>query len=264
MKNWTLKGILAGKYSTTWPLSGSNHGQTNTLGLPAIGEYKANSCGECIGVCPTDALSVDQKLGMKIDYGRCIGCQLCVEACKCGSIQNSFDFDRSTATRENLIHRQFDDTEITIQLGRKVNSIFNGSLHIKHIDAGSCNGCESEIQALVNPFYNLHRLGIFFTSSPRFADLLLVTGPVVPQMSEPLLRTYEAMGEPRLVMATGACAIDGAPFDKGYAGGGGADKHLPVDIFVPGCPPSPPALIYGLLLLLGRIAHQPKRGGDVD
>ena len=114
---------------------------------------------------------------------------------------------------------------------------FRRSLHIRHVDAGSCNGCESELQALNNPFYNLHRFGIFFTPSPRFADLLLVTGPVTYAMRDPLLRTYEAMPEPRWVMAVGACAISGGVAGGGYACANGLDGILPVDLYLPGCPP---------------------------
>ena len=116
---------------------------------------------------------------------------------------------------------------------------FRRSLHVRHVDAGSCNGCESELQALNNPFYNLHRLGIFFTPSPRFADLLLVTGPVTYAMLEPLRATYEAMPEPRWVMAVGTCAVSGGIAGGGYACGNGLDGVLPVDVFLPGCPPNP-------------------------
>ncbi len=139
---------------------------------------------------------------------------------------------------------------------------FRRSLHIRHVDAGSCNGCESELQALNNPFYNLHRLGIFFTPSPRFADLLLVTGPVTHAMKEPLLATYAAMPEPRWVMAVGTCAVSGGIAGGGYACGNGIEGVLPVDVFLPGCPPNPAAIIAALLMFLGR-AKQRVRGGRI-
>ena len=137
-------------------------------------------------------------------------------------------------------------------VSRKIPVGFHRSLHVRHVDAGSCNGCESELQALNNPFYNLHRLGVFFTASPRFADVLLVTGPVTHAMRDPLLAAYEAMPEPRWVMAIGTCAVAG-----GTAGGGefcahGLDGILPVDIYLPGCPPNPAAMIEAFMLLLGR------------
>lgn len=172
----------------------------------------------------------------------------------------SSDFEYAAKSRADLVAIPESSPSPTEQLKSKVENIFGGSLHIRHVDAGSCNGCESEIQALTNPFYNLHRMGIFFTSSPRFADLLLVTGPVVPQMVGPLLRTYQAMPKPRYVIATGTCAISGAPFDSGYAAGSGVSRHLPVDIYIPGCPPNPAALIHGLLLLGDRVEQKLREG----
>jgi Ni,Fe-hydrogenase III small subunit len=151
-------------------------------------------------------------------------------------------------------------------VGREIRQrlrAFRRSLHIRHVDAGSCNGCESELQALNNPFYNLHRLGIFFTPSPRFADLLLVTGSVTAPLREPLLNTYEAMPEPRLVMATGTCAVSGGVAGGGYNTGRGLEDLLPVDLYLPGCPPNPAAIIEGLLLLLERLPQR-SRGGRIE
>ena len=137
---------------------------------------------------------------------------------------------------------------------------FRRSLHIRHVDSGSCNGCESELQALNNPFYNLHRFGIFFTASPRFADLLLVTGPVTYAMHEPLRRAYEAMPEPKWVMAMGTCAVSGGMTGGGYACGNGLEGVLPVDIYLPGCPPNPAAMIEALLMFLDRMPQRVKGG----
>jgi Ni,Fe-hydrogenase III small subunit len=139
---------------------------------------------------------------------------------------------------------------------------FRRSLHVRHVDAGSCNGCESELQALNNPFYNLHRLGIFFTPSPRFADLLLVTGPVTRAMEAPLRATYEAMPLPRWVMAVGTCAVSGGIAEGGYACGHGLEGVIPVDVYLPGCPPNPAAIIEALLMFLDR-APQRVKGGRI-
>jgi len=141
---------------------------------------------------------------------------------------------------------------------------FRRSLHIRHVDAGSCNGCESELQALNNPFYNLHRLGIFFTPSPRFADVLLVTGPVTYAMHEPLKRTYAAMPDPKWVLAMGTCAVSGGIVEGGYACGHGLEGVLPVDIYLPGCPPNPAAIIEALLLLAERAPQRVKGGRRVE
>jgi Ni,Fe-hydrogenase III small subunit len=124
------------------------------------------------------------------------------------------------------------------------------SLSIRHVDAGSCNGCELEIHALSNAYYDLERFGLRFVASPRHADVLLVTGPVTLNMREALERTYAATPGPKWVVAAGACAIDGGLFADGYACAGGVDKVLAVDIRIPGCPPTPIALLKGLLALL--------------
>jgi formate hydrogenlyase subunit 7 len=147
------------------------------------------------------------------------------------------------------------------ELRQRIDRLFGRSLHIRHIDAGSCNACESEIKLLTSPYYDLHRLGLFFTPSPRHADLLLVTGPITRAMEGPLLRTYEAMPDPRLVVAVGACPCGGGVFGPGPYVRGSLQELLPVDAFIPGCPPSPLALIHGLLLAINR-SEQRLHGGS--
>lgn len=140
---------------------------------------------------------------------------------------------------------------------RRIKALFGRSLHIRHVDAGSCNGCELELHALTNPYYDLNRLGIFFTTSPRHADMLLVTGPVTRNMAIPLQAAYEAMPDPKLVVAAGACACAGGLYRfHTYAAATGLAAFLPVDVYIPGNPPSPPALIQGLLLALDRVEQK--------
>lgn len=146
------------------------------------------------------------------------------------------------------------DSAIAQRLRHEVNTRFGRSLHVRHLDAGSCNGCEWELAALLNPYHDLQRLGIDFVASPRHADLLLVTGVMTRNLEEASRRTYEAMPEPRLVVAVGACAISGGVFARSYAGRDGVADVLPVDVFVPGCPPRPEAVIHGLLTAVGRMA----------
>ncbi len=122
------------------------------------------------------------------------------------------------------------------------------SLHIRHLDSGSCNGCDWEMTALLGPVYDIQRLGLDFVASPRHADLLLVSGAMTRNLMQAARLTYEAMPEPRLVVAAGACAVSGGPFAASYATAGGVAPVLPVDVFVPGCPPRPEALIHGILL----------------
>jgi Ni,Fe-hydrogenase III small subunit len=141
-----------------------------------------------------------------------------------------------------------------LELRRAIRRTMGRSLHVRHLDAGSCNGCDWEIAALLNPFHDVQRLGIDFVASPRHADLLLVTGIMTRNLEDAARRTYEAMPEPRLVVAVGACAISGGVFAGSYAGRDGIGEVLPVDVFVPGCPPRPEALIHGLLVAVGRMA----------
>ena len=133
------------------------------------------------------------------------------------------------------------------RLQSEVLARFNGALSIRHVDAGSCNGCELEINALANPYYNLEGLGIRFVASPRHADMLLVTGPVSKHMEAALRLTYEATPEPRLVVAIGECGCNGGIFGESYASLGAVGNIIPVDVAVPGCPPTPAAIIQGIL-----------------
>jgi Ni,Fe-hydrogenase III small subunit len=140
--------------------------------------------------------------------------------------------------------------ELAGQVDRAARRRLGRSLAIREVDAGSCNGCELEIHALNNAFYDLERFGIRFVASPRHADVLLVTGPVTKNMQEALLRTYQATPDPKWVVAVGDCAIDGGVFAGSYAVRGGVSKMLPVDLHIRGCPPRPTQLLEGLLALL--------------
>lgn len=137
-------------------------------------------------------------------------------------------------------------------LRAQIRQRWRRSLHIRHLDSGSCNGCDWELNALLNPYYDVQRLGIDFVASPRHADLLLVTGVMTRNLVDAALRTYEAMPGPRLVVAMGACAVGGGVFARTYAAHGSAEAVLPVDVYIPGCPPRPEAIIHGLLTAVGR------------
>jgi Ni,Fe-hydrogenase III small subunit len=137
------------------------------------------------------------------------------------------------------------------EVDRAATAALGRSLSIRHVDAGSCNGCELEIHALGNAFYDLERFGLRFVASPRHADVLLVTGPVTRNMREALERTYAATPAPKWVIAAGACAKDGGVFAGSYAIVGGVGEVVPVDLYIPGCPPSPATLLKGLLAVMG-------------
>lgn len=260
MAFWTLIGLAKGKATTRWPGRGDN-GQKGLLGMPRYNpDLCADNCDACAAICPTGALTARPGGGLDVDYGRCVVCQLCVEACATGAMSPSSDWAFGARHREDL--RWVQAVETAARVRSPEHAGFRRSLHIRHVDAGSCNGCESELQALNNPFYNLHRLGIFFTPSPRFADLLLVTGPVTRAMEAPLRTTYEGMPQPRWVMAVGTCAVSGGIAEGGYAGGHGLEGIIPVDVYLPGCPPNPAAIIEALLMFLDR-APQRVKGGRI-
>ena len=273
MALWTFLGLAKGKATTSWPRHGSD-GQEGLLGMPRYDPAQCTpECRDCAAVCPTGAIAARADGGLDVDYGRCVVCQMCVEVCPTGAFTASSDWAFGVRRREDLVWVRpgerpagdgpagaAADSGQREQVRSEIRRVFGRSLHIRHVDAGSCNGCESELQALNNPFYNLHRLGMFFTPSPRFADLLLVTGPVTYALRGPLEEAYRAMPEPRFVMAIGTCAVSGGTNGGGYACGHGLDGVLPVDIYVPGCPPNPAAIIHALLVLLRRMPQRVRQG----
>jgi Ni,Fe-hydrogenase III small subunit len=152
---------------------------------------------------------------------------------------------------ENFKTPKDDELEaLGIELKRQIDRHFSGSIAIRQVDAGSCNGCELEIHALNNPFYDIERFGVHFVASPRHADVLLVTGPVSRHMQTALLRTYEATPNPKWVVAIGDCAACGGEFGASYASCGAVSNVIPVDMVIPGCPPEPSVLMKGLLALM--------------
>lgn len=142
--------------------------------------------------------------------------------------------------------------QLGIEIKHRIDKEFSGSIAIREVDAGSCNGCELEIHALNNPYYDIERFGIHFVASPRHADVLLVTGPVSRHMQTALLRTYEATPNPKWVIAVGDCAACGGEFGVSYASCGPVSNVIPVDAVIPGCPPTPLALMKGLMGLISK------------
>lgn len=145
------------------------------------------------------------------------------------------------------------------RLNRKIRGLFGRSLSIREVDAGSCNACEVEVNALANPVYDMERFGIHIVASPRHADMLLVTGPVTRNMELALLKTANATPEPKLVVAMGSCACNGGIFGETYASGGGVDRFMPVDVYIPGCPPRPQAVIFGLMVAVDKLEQKIKK-----
>lgn len=223
-------------------------------GLPVLEVADcADACRACIEVCPTDAVTKGER-GLQLDLGRCLFCTECEEACPEGVIQFSPDYRLATRTRDDLM---LHGRAITLAhaLDARSRRLFGRSLKLRHVSAGGCNGCEADVNVLNTVVFDLGRFGIQFVASPRHADGLLITGPVTENMRLALRKTYDAMAAPKLVVAVGACAISGGPFRNHAEIHNGSDAVVPVDLYIPGCPPHPVTILDGLLRLLGRITR---------
>ena len=207
---------------------------------PIEGSAGGDVLKACAAVCPVKAFAVSGE-DYTIDYKKCIFCGRCVEACA-----------KKAMNESGLQHKHEDALPVLLESGHEVlqdvlKEKLGRSLHVRHLDAGSCNACDFEMGAMSNPVYDLHRYGVHFVASPRHADMLMVTGVVTRNLEQALKMSYEALPEPKLVMACGACAAGGETYGDTYAVVGAADKVVPVDLYVPGCPPRPTAMIMGLL-----------------
>ena len=266
------------------------HVSEHFRGRPHFDFEKWTDARPAAEVCPTGAISLRDSQDSRevtVDYGLCVFCGLCAEVSSDKAVRITQEFDLATKNRRNLVfiaeytlnadrtHRQLGtvrpgsgnvetDANVAGQKAREtIHKVLGRSLAIREVDAGSCNGCEVEIVALNNPIHDIERFGIQFVASPRHADMLLVTGPVTRNMELALLKTYQAMPEPKVVVAVGACGISGGIFGKNYASLGGVDKVLPVDVYIPGCPPRPQALLHGILLAVGRLGEKlPNKGAS--
>ncbi len=222
-------------------------------GLPAIDVEKPCSgteCMACVDICPTSAISIadqqENSAAVSLNLGACIGCGLCITTCPTGV----FTSNSSTQTAvENFDQLTISNLRAPIPNAatKAKSTIFKQSLAVRVVSTG-CSACDLEIGAAGNPIFDMERFGISLVASPRMADALLVTGPVGKGMQEALRRTYEAMAEPKLVIACGTCAISGGVHANGYANANGVREILPVDVYIPGCPPHPWSIIHGLLL----------------
>ncbi|MDQ7092350.1 NADH-quinone oxidoreductase subunit NuoB [Desulfosporosinus sp. PR] len=280
LAEWLYQGLASGRTTTSYPRKREELElkHKNWFRLPAVSK-NCSGCQACLGICPTQALQLrklEDSFRLEISAENCLACNLCLEVCPEGAL-SAGDLDkampvifpqepteiRTAAINDNestspnktasLPERTvpFDVQEKSI--ARTLKRVFRRSLHIRHIDTGSCNACETEILALSNPYYNLHRLGFFFTASPRHADVLLVTGALTLAMRDILLETYAAMPKPRFVIACGACALSGGAFAASSRRTASVADLLPVDVKIPGCPPNPYALLKALNLATDKL-----------
>lgn len=230
-------------------------------GRPVVDSKVCNKCGECAERCPSSAIVLNKEIGFNLD--ECIFCSLCSDICPVEAIKMTHDFELARKERSELRVSPLileersipsEDYElIGTKLKENISGKFGRSLAIREVDAGSCNGCDNEVNAMNSPYNDLERFGMHFVASPRHADMLLVTGPATRNMELALVKTYNATPDPKLVVAVGACACGGGIFKDSYSTRNGIDKVIPVDVYIPGCPPRPQALIYGILKAIERI-----------
>jgi Ni,Fe-hydrogenase III small subunit/ferredoxin len=221
-------------------------------GLPVIDEARCpDGCEACVEACPTGALKREGG-ALQVDLGRCLFCTDCTQACPEGAVVHSQEYRLATRTREELVARGPFVARSRV-LDPRRRRLFGRSLKLRVVSAGGCNACEAEVNVLGTVVFDLGRFGIQYVASPRHADGLLITGPVTENMMIALRKTYDAVPPPKIVIAVGACAISGGPYAGHPEVHDGADSVVPVDLYIPGCPPHPFTILDGLLGLLGRI-----------
>jgi Ni,Fe-hydrogenase III small subunit/ferredoxin len=252
---WIPRGLRNGIVTTPYPRHSDGYDDAFRGAIAVSNVEHSQSLVTAVELCPTKAIYFVEGV-LQLDRGKCVLCGRCAEIAP-DVFNISPTFETSAIRRRDLRVPGLEESDDNFRLvrdglARRVKSL-RRSIHIRHVDAGSDGSDEWEIAALTNPVYDVQRLGIYFTASPRHADILLVTGVVTSGMMQPLLHTYDVMPDPKIVIVAGVEAISGGLIGEGYASRGGVAGTLPVDVFVPGSPASPFALLHGILNALNRI-----------
>ncbi|MDD4116632.1 MAG: NADH-quinone oxidoreductase subunit NuoB [Kiritimatiellae bacterium] len=230
-------------------------------GRPELAPEKCpDGCADCAAACPVGAIT-RQNGQVRIDMGRCLFCGGCAAACPHGALRFTRDHRLAARMREDLVAGE-GERKLAAALDARMKSLFGRSLKLRQVCAGGCGACEADTNVLSTVVFDLGRFGIQVVASPRHADGLLVSGPVTENMALALKKTYDALPEPRIVIAVGACAISGGPYAGHDEVRNGADSIVPVDLYIPGCPPHPITILDGLLRLLGRLPADTHASGE--
>jgi Ni,Fe-hydrogenase III small subunit len=222
-------------------------------GRPVFEPARCGDCQECRSRMPSELLEIGPEGRPRLDTGACLFSPEEAAACPHGAIRYTTDHVMASRSRTGL-RTSGGEIPLVAALDRKMRGLFGRSLRLRSVAAGSCNGCEAELVALGNVVFDMARFGIQFVASPRHADGIVITGAVSVNMRDAVYQTWDATPDPRLVIAVGACAINGGPFRGSPEVSNGVPADIPVDLWVPGCPPHPLTVLDGLLRLLGRIA----------
>lgn len=237
MSQWVIKGLRTGIKSTLYPRAAETAPGTSP-GLPVATRLPSNSVQIATARCPTGAL-IPVDAGLEVNLLRCVHCMRCIRDTSAFiSWAKGYEWAGFAPGRNGS--------------SKAFRPSLRRSLHIVVVDAGDCGACLNEVKQLNNPYYNMHRLGSFFTPTPRHADVLLVVGALTEHMRLPLRKAYDAMPTPKRVVAVGACALSGGIFGPSFMCANGVGEFLPVDVEVPGNPPPPLAILHGLLVAAGR------------
>jgi Ni,Fe-hydrogenase III small subunit/ferredoxin len=259
---WVLRGLRDGVVTTRWPARPDDYADTwrgPARPLSAAPDPDPDAALEAL--CPTGAITAERGGNVRVDQGRCILCGHCVARRPDVFTwsQGATGSGAAALTRNQLIVPELPETDEAVEAARarlrERTAALRRSVHIRHVDAGSDGSEEWEIQALLGPVYDIHRLGVFFTASPRHADVLLVTGAGARGMTVPLRTTYDGMPDPKIVIAVGTDAVSGGLLSESDATTGGIAATVPVDIWLAGSPPSPFGIINALLVAVGRLAR---------
>jgi Ni,Fe-hydrogenase III small subunit/NAD-dependent dihydropyrimidine dehydrogenase PreA subunit len=218
-------------------------------GKPVVGAGDCESgCAACLAACPTEAIALNP---VQIDLGRCVLCGDCAPACPSAKLSFTSDFQLASTEREGLVISASRPAPDPVKVSAALRKRFGRSLKLRSVSAGGCSGCELEVNALTNVNFDIGRYGIDIVASPRHADGLVLTGPITRNMAEALQLCWDAMPEPKLVIAVGACAISGSPFEGSSATERSFLDRFKPTLYVPGCPPHPLSFVCGVLDLLG-------------
>jgi Ni,Fe-hydrogenase III small subunit/Pyruvate/2-oxoacid:ferredoxin oxidoreductase delta subunit len=225
------------------------------VGMPALDASQCGpGCQACVDVCPTDAVTRrEEPASLAIDLGRCLFCRECEKQCPGRAIRFTRGYQLAATRREDLVASGDGRHPVAVACSEEIRRLFGRSLALRQVSAGGCNACEADTNVLGTVGWDLGRFGIQFVASPRHADGLLITGPVTENMRLAVEKTYAAVPAPRIVIAVGACAINGGPYIDHPEVHNGAAAVVPVDLFVPGCPPHPLTILDGLLRFLRRV-----------